>query len=1063
MEWTLDTAPIPLQVAPELDSEQARVVEHRDGPVLVLAGPGTGKTTTLVEAVVARLTDSAAPLTADQVLVLTFGRRAATEIRDRIAARIGGGLLPTVATFHSFAYGFVQQGVGDGTIIGAPRLLSGAEEDVRIRDLLMGAVEDGTVQWPEDLMAALPTLGLANEVRAVLARARTLGIDPETLRRIGRRSNRPAWEAVGELAVQDEAVMALQEVMDYTDLLTRALERARDPQVRERLHGQYRLIVVDEYQDTDPLQVALLQSLVGPNTTLIAVGDPDQGIYGFRGADIRAITRFAEDFPGASAPIALHVSRRFGPGIRAAATALLGDRLLPGIPASVQVAHRQTTCLSAGDDVIEIDISGSSAAMVTLIADQVATAHVERGVPWSDLAILTRTAADMHAVEQALLMAHIPVALARDDMPLRLEPSVAVLLQALRISIRPDAMTSGQALDLLSGPLCGLDADQLRRWGRALRQGRREGDPTGAIPPADHLMRDALRGSESLTASADTEVQVRNLQKLLHATHEQIRSHATPAEVLWMLWSGEVDGFRTHGWPERLRSAALRDSRTANHDIDAVMALFDAAERFAGRNRGAAGVRDFLDSLAAQELPAEPVAERAVRAEAVRVLTAHRAKGMEWDEVWVVGAQDGIWPDMRTRGSVLEPERLTPDGLGAGVLAHELLDEERRLFYVACTRARQRVHMCVVDAPEDLGHRPSRFITELMAHGVPVHRHGHAPSTACATMPALLAQLRSALGDEEVGDQAAALLAELAAARDDDDEPLVPLADPRQWWGRYRPTSGEHPIVQPEDPVRLSGSSLELVTTCPRRWFLERQVHASAPTGTPAATGNVVHSIAEFVGREQVPADLEAMDELVDQVWHELRFEAPWQSASQRVEAREALQRFLAYHVAAARELVESEQQLTATIDVPTPSGGREHVLISGFIDRLERAGDDSIIPVDLKTQRNTPTGKELTHHAQLGLYQLLVQRQGDRSGGGILVQLRHNAPRSEGVPREQVQDPLPTESPNWVETQLGVAAETIRTADFPARKSSMCRHCQFQDSCPAQPAGQSMDGVPPR
>jgi RecB family exonuclease len=654
------------------------------------------------------------------------------------------------------------------------------------------------------------------------------------------------------------------------------------------------------------------------------------------------------------------------------------------------------------------------------------------------------------------------VALARDDMPLRLEPSVAVLLQALRIAVRPEAMSSGQAMDLPSGPLCGFDADQLRRWGRAQRQARRQEDPSGAIPAADQLMRDVLRGEENLVASEDTEVRVRNLQRLVAAAHAQIRSHATPAEVLWTLWSGEVDGIRTHGWPERLRSAALRDSRTANHDLDAVMALFDAAERFAGRNRGAAGVRDFLDSLAAQELPAEPVAERAIRSEAVRVLTAHRAKGLEWAEVWVVGAQDGVWPDIRARGSVLEPERLTPDGLGTGVLAHELLDEERRLFYVACTRARQRVHIAVVDAADDLGDRPSRFITELIAHGVPVQSHGHAPSTACSTMPALLAQLRTALSDPLLGDQAAALLAELAAARDDDDEPLVPLADPNQWWGRYRPTTGEHPIVQPDDPVRLSGSSLELVTTCPRRWFLERHVHASMPTGTPAATGNVVHSIAEFVGRDEVPADLEAMDHLVDQVWHELRFEAPWQSQTQRAEAREALERFLAYHLQAARELVDSEQQLTSQIEVPTPSGGREQVFISGFIDRLERASDGSVVPVDLKTQRTVPTQKELTQHAQLGLYQLLVQRQGDEPGGGVLVQLRHGARGSTGLPKEQVQVALPTDAPNWVETQLGVAAETIRSADFPARKSSICRHCQFRDSCPAQPAGQPMDGIAP-
>lgn len=155
---------VPTAVAPQLDPEQQAVVDHRVGPLLVLAGPGTGKTTTIVESVVARLAEGVEP---DSILVLTFGRRAATEVRDRIAARRGGGLLPQVATFHSFAYGLLRANAEAVEYLEPPRLLSGAEEDQRIRDLIHGSVQDGSIAWPEDLREALRTHGLADQKSVV--------------------------------------------------------------------------------------------------------------------------------------------------------------------------------------------------------------------------------------------------------------------------------------------------------------------------------------------------------------------------------------------------------------------------------------------------------------------------------------------------------------------------------------------------------------------------------------------------------------------------------------------------------------------------------------------------------------------------------------------------------------------------------------------------------------------------------------------------------------------------------------------------------------------------------
>jgi len=184
-------------------------------------------------------------------------------------------------------------------------------------------------------------------------------------------------------------------------------------------------------------------------------------------------------------------------------------------------------------------------------------------------------------------------------------------------------------------------------------------------------------------------------------------------EVLWAVWSGSARG---SGWPQRLESAALRGGdagRRADADLDAVLALFAAAERIEERFSGTRGVENFLAELEAQEIPADSLAERAVRGAAVRILTAHRAKGLQWRLVVVASVQDGLWPDLRRRGSLLQADRLERTGLVDAPPPAALLAEERRLFYVACTRARERLVITAVRSPLDDGPQPSRFVDDV--------------------------------------------------------------------------------------------------------------------------------------------------------------------------------------------------------------------------------------------------------------------------------------------------------------------------------------------------------------
>ena len=269
---------------PLLDTAQRAVVDlvgrPGHGPLLVLAGPGTGKTTTVVEAVVARVAAGADP---DRILTLTFSRKAAAELRERISARLARTVAAQSAwTFHAFAYALAGEARAPEDLGRPLRLLSGPEQDVVLRELLAGQLAEGSVTWPEDLLVALPTRGFADEVGGLIARARGLGLEPEQLRAMAYPA-RTDWVAAADFLAEYLDVLDAQGALDYGELVHRAVVLAESAEGRAMLRARYDLVVVDEYQDTDPAQERLLHALAGDGRDLVVVGDPDQSIYGFRG------------------------------------------------------------------------------------------------------------------------------------------------------------------------------------------------------------------------------------------------------------------------------------------------------------------------------------------------------------------------------------------------------------------------------------------------------------------------------------------------------------------------------------------------------------------------------------------------------------------------------------------------------------------------------------------------------------------------------------------------------------------------------------------------------------
>ncbi|WUD73330.1 ATP-dependent helicase [Streptomyces sp. NBC_00510] len=1062
----LRTAPEPV-TPPELDAAQRAVVEHAGGPLLVLAGPGTGKTTTLVEAVAERVRRGTDP---ERILVLTFSRKAAGELRDRMAARMGGAAAPQATTFHSFCYALVRAHQDPELFADPLRLLSGPEQDLAVRELLAGEAElerrgRTRVRWPDELRAALTTRGFADEVRAVLARTRELGLGPRALAASAGRTGRPDWSAAAGFLAEYLDVLDLQGVIDYAELVHRAVLLAGRPEVARHLAGAYEAVFVDEYQDTDPAQVRLLRALAGGGRHLVAFGDPDQSIYAFRGADVNGILGFPEDFRHADGRPAgvrvLTTSRRSGAALLAATRLLTRRMPLTRLPAAAVRAHRELAPVRDGGSAA-VRTYPTPGAELDGIADVLRRAHLEDGVPWSDMAVLVRAGSrSLPVLRRALTSAGVPVEIDGDDLPLRDEPAVAPLLLALRVcahAVLPDAPEPGlsveDALTLLVSPLGGMDAADLRRLGRALREEERAAGV--AVPrPSDELIAEALTEPERLVAHDPSYARgAQRLGGLLRKGRELLAGGGTAEEALWELWDGTP-------WPGRLERAAARGGaagRNADRDLDAVCVLFDTAAR-AEERTGGRGALNFLEELSAQDIAADVLTRRAVRPDAVRLMTAHRSKGLEWRLVVVAGVQEGLWPDLRRRGSLLEADRIGRDGLAEPLTPGALLAEERRLFYVAATRARERLVVTAVKAAADDGDQPSRFLTELGVEPVDVTHRARRPLSVAALVAELRATTVDPAASPALREAAARRLARLAAL-EDAGQPLVPAAHPERWWGLYEQTRSEVPLRDRDQPVTLSGSALDqLANTCALQWFLGREVKAEPPSTAAQGFGNVLHVLADEVASGSTPADLDVLMERLDSVWNALAFDAPWKSQQEKENARAALERFLRWHVMErGRQAVASEHGFDVTLET-----GDVAVRIRGSMDRVETDADGNAYVVDFKTGKAKPTAAEVEGHPQLAVYQLAVREgavdelfHGTRPapGGAELVQLRLGAARRDGgdtQPTVQHQEAL---SGDWADTLLAGAAARVLDERFTPSTGQHCENCAFRASCSGRPEG---------
>ncbi len=676
------------------------------------------------------------------------------------------------------------------------------------------------------------------------------------------------------------------------------------------------------------------------------------------------------------------------------------------------------------------------------------------GIHYGDMAVLVRSGRrQLGPIIRSLAAAGIPVEVAGDEIPLAQAPSVRPLLLALEVTaagrVEPD-----EAIRLLTSPLGGFDALGLRRLAREWRAGRAT-SPAGLPEQLAAAINDPAWLDEG-DPSPVTE-RLRRLLDVLAAAARRVRAGDPVDVVAWALWQGTE-------WPRQLARESLAGGALgsrADADLDALCALFESAAE-ADRRGGVGGIRAFLAELAGQQIPADRERESRLRGRGVQVLTAHRARGREWDLVVVAGVQEGVWPVGRRVSTVLEAAALTADGLTGRTDHRDLLAAERRLFHLACSRARRRLVVTAAAGTEGEADSPSRFLAEL---GVPLsapdrhrqpltlaamaaelRRYATAPGSAAGTACRCSRRARTARRRGRRQRQAPGAVrrpVHLVGGAGADQPARAARARPV---GAAQPEPGHrHPhlpaslLPRPGGPRRgRAGARCGAGVADPPAGAAGRHrglgaCRASRSGSTRSGTGC----------GSRLPGCRRPNASRSNSAW-------PGSWPGGRPPPRN-------WWASRCRSPSSS------TVDDLTVS-------LDGKVDWLERTSGGLRV-VDFKTSRTAPTRAAIAGMEQLGIYQLAVASGGfaglepDTGTAGAAAVYLRLAGRPEDLPKEFDQaslastpylyaDPEEERYPTWVHQRVALAAGVVAEGSYPATPGPHCRTCPFANSCPASGRG---------
>ncbi len=955
-----------------LNAEQRAAVTHRGGPLLIVAGAGTGKTRVLTHRMAWLIREGHAK--PEQVLALAFNEKAAREMEERVDVLLPYGAAPTgILTFHAFGQQLLEEhGLRLG-LSGPGDVLSGAALMHHLKSRL----------WDLPLQRFRP-LGSpdkhAKELGAVFSRAKDEGLSPERwmaaaqTQRAAAQSEDQVEEAEDQLELAAaygayQALLRKDGFLDHGDQLLLALRLLEEhPAVLKRVREAWPVVLVDEFQDTNHVQAKLLRLLCPPDAQpdLTVVGDDDQAIYGFRGASLDNLLSFKDAYKDA-AVVTLLQNYRSAQSILDASYKAIRFNDPERLEVSLAIDKRLRGQHDNGS--VEPKPFADRNAELAWVAAEIVKAHAQ-GVPYKQLAVLVRAHSLGQEVMDVLTRAGVPLRYP-GDRGLYRQPEVQRALAFVRALGAPQ--DDPAIFDLLVHAPEPWDLLSVKHL---LGTARQHSLPLWRALARPDLLQQAGIPEERRREGEALLEQLRELGKV--AVHQGV----APALYKYLQTSGVL-------------ARLLAEPGDANERAIANLArFFERLQDFdkVERAGNVPAVVDYLNALL--EEGDDPATEQAGPDEdAVTVSTVHQSKGLEWDQVFVVGMDEGHFPQtMRGGGLTLPPAVLPPPSDKKRV--H--VAEERRLFYVACTRARLR--LVLTTSVDQGGKKPwkrSSFLTETF------------------DLP-------------PEGKQAKLAPAQRLDAWAEHPHP------------QHRPLAAK---VDADGNLRLTYYPTDDYLTCPFKYKIAHVLELKPPPSQSLGYGNTFHAAIqryhqarmnpgpEPYGWDEFQADFLAL-------WSPIGFDSPQHEAERKAHGLKRLRAFYDEEEASGRKPFKIEEKFDAPLD--------PHTRLVGRMDRIDKLPDGRVLISDYKTsdvRDQEKADKEVKESLQLAIYALAWQAKEGSLPDLLELRFLEHGFRAQLVPDAKYIDKK--------REQILEAARGMRAGEFGPTPGFHCKFCAYSGICP--------------
>ena len=968
----------------QLNEAQRRAITHGDGPLLVIAGAGTGKTRVITERI-RYLLESDPSLLGENILGLTFTKKAAGEMKARVVKAVGErGKDVVLATFHSFCETLLKE-------VDPNRLaLESVDHWILLRRNLARLklekyrrlAEPGQFlsdfiaffsRCQDELVSSEDYQKFADQLAAELESEKSM-LDEDTYKE--RAEQVALQQEIARAYLASEEILREKRSVAINGLISEAVALLKsDSKRRRQLQERFKHILVDEFQDSNIAQLELLHLLSEPSRNIVVVGDNDQAIYRFRGASFGSFKLFLQRFTGwqegqDSTPyrVALMENYRSTPNILRVATQAIGmNEVSPEFPKKVLQPNK------AEGERIRIAEVESAEAEAVWVADELERLH-KAGRRWRDFAVLYRQHAHRDHLVEELSRRKIPFVITK--LSILEHPLVRDVLAYLRLIAFP--YDDIACVRVLSAPAWHLTAEDLVRLTE--RAAKKRGT----------ALHDVLQAPQGESPFDPSHSACRELLEFLGEQRKTLRRR-TAREILGDLVE----------WLEVPQRAGAQDRKYVNQLGQFVQEWEPKSE-----TRGLAEFLEYLDYF--EQAGGTLSLEDDAPGDAVQLMTVHGAKGLEFPHVFLLRVNSNAFPP-RNRSPLFEfPLRLMKEELPQGDFH---IQEERRLFYVALTRAEDRLTITTVTEKKN---KVPVFIEDLVME----------PAVKRRDILQLAPKVKV---DPET---------EKAPKKESSSSELFPAGEaPPKIFSRIAKWAKEFHPPLPE-PLKLSSSAVENYRKCPQRFAFS---HLWSLKEGPRATlsfGSVMHTtIKRFMEQLKKGSKLpfEEVQRIYETEWSSAGYEDEYQEAEYKKDGLEQLKTFHAAMIAGPPNVLEQEKGF----ELPLAND----VILKGRMDQVNGLGRSDVEIVDYKTgkpKKDVDARKDL----QLSIYALAAKEIFEWNPVRLVFHyLQNNTTQVTTRDAKQIDE---------AEKIVQETAADIRAREFPPKPGFACRSCAFKPICPA-------------